>query len=115
MWTLGGSLSALMLAAAPIGIALGGALSAATTAGIGAFHSGVELKWWQGPATCSSSGPSLIGLEGAALVPGGGDAPALVLCDTLTPFFLGLTMANWNTLASLVLTGIWVRALMRSS
>ena len=92
-------------------IALTGGTAAATTAGIGAYHSGVELKWWDGPASCSGSGNGLLGLDGASLVPGASDTPALVMCDTLTPFFLGLTMANWNMIASLVLAGIWLAAL----
>ena len=31
-----------------------GALAALTTAGIGAYHSGVERHWWEGPSTCTS-------------------------------------------------------------
>ena len=96
-------------------IALGGAASAATTAGIGAFHSGVELKWWSGPAACSASGQSLGELDAASLVPGAADAPALVLCDTLTPFLFGLTMANWNVIASFCLAGLWLVAFSRKS
>jgi len=94
-------------------LAVLGALAALTTAGIGAYHSGVELKWWEGPASCSGQGAGLGDLSAADLVPGAGDAPALVLCDTLTPFFLGLTMANWNLLASLGLAALWLWSLRR--
>ncbi len=94
-------------------LALLGAAAALTTAGIGAYHSGVELKWWEGPASCSGQGAGLGGLSAADLVPGASEVPALVMCDTLTPFFLGLTMANWNLLASLGLAGLWLWALRR--
>ena len=85
-----------------------GALAAATTAGLGAYHTGVERKWWEGPASCTSSGDGLSGLSGADLL--ATDGPALVLCDQFTPFLFGLSMANWNVLASLALVAIWVRA-----
>ena len=96
-------------------VALGGAASAAATAGLAAYHSGVERKWWEGPASCSSGGEGLGGLSGDALLPGAGDAPALVLCDALTPFLFGLTMANWNLLASLALTALWLYAARRTT
>jgi len=85
-----------------------------TSVGLAAYHSGVELKWWPGPTSCSGAGPGLSGLSGADLVPGASPIPALVMCDTLTPFFLGLTMANWNLLASLGLTVIWSGVLLRT-
>ncbi|WP_425038970.1 disulfide bond formation protein B [Primorskyibacter sp. S187A] len=96
-------------------IALGGAISAATTTGLAIFHSGVERKLWDGPASCSSGADQLSGLSGNALLPGASDAPALVLCDTLTPFLFGLTMANWNALASLALMGVWIMALRKNA
>lgn len=88
-----------------------GALAALTTAGIAAYHSGVERKWWEGPTSCTGNGSGLVGLEGGALLPGGSDVPPLVMCDALEPFLFGLTMANWNVLASLALAGIWLLAL----
>ncbi|MDR9394778.1 MAG: disulfide bond formation protein B [Roseovarius sp.] len=85
-----------------------GALSALTTAGIGAYHGGVERGWWPGPDSCTGTG--LSGLDGASLLPGSGDAPALVMCDSFQPFLFGLSMANWNMLASLALAAIWLMA-----
>jgi disulfide bond formation protein DsbB len=32
------------------------------------------------------------------------------MCDQLQPFFLGLTMANWNVAASIGLMVLWVIA-----
>ncbi|MEC8575545.1 MAG: disulfide bond formation protein B, partial [Pseudomonadota bacterium] len=31
-----------------------GALAALATAGVGAYHTGVERGWWEGPSTCTS-------------------------------------------------------------
>ena len=87
-----------------------GALAAATTAGIAVFHSGVERKWWQGPASCTGSGEDPGSLTGGDLLPGGSEAPALVLCDSFTPFLFGLTMANWNALFSALLVLVWLKA-----
>jgi disulfide bond formation protein DsbB len=88
-----------------------GTLALLITAGLAAYHSGVERGWWEGPASCTSSGNGLGDLSGADLIPGGSDGPALVLCDTLQPFLFGLTLANWNLLASLALAALWLGAL----
>ncbi len=93
----------------PILPALGG-LAAATTAGLGLYHSGVERDWWEGPSSCTGDAGALGGLTGESLLPGAADAPALVLCDTFEPFFLGLTMANWNAILSAILVLIWIAA-----
>lgn len=96
-------------------MALLGLLAALTTAGIAAYHTGVERKWWDGPSSCTSSGGGLGGLSANDLLPGASDAPALVLCDSFTPFLFGLSMANWNLVASLALAVIWAAALKRVS
>lgn len=88
-----------------------GALAAATTAGIAIFHTGVERKWWDGPASCTSAGGGLGGLTGNDLL--STEGPGIVLCDTFTPFLFGLSMANWNAIFSLGLVGIWLMAARR--
>ncbi|MCL6285538.1 disulfide bond formation protein B [Ruegeria sp. 2012CJ41-6] len=87
-----------------------GAAASATTGGIAIYHSGVERKWWEGPASCTGSGDSLAGMSGDALLPGGADLAPLVMCDALQPFFLGLTMANWNALFSVFQICVWLSA-----
>jgi disulfide bond formation protein DsbB len=85
-----------------------GALAAATTAGIGLYHTGVEKDWWEGPTSCTGSG----GLDGLALdqlLPSS-DGPALVLCDQVSWQFLTLSMATWNAAFSFLLVLIWLRA-----
>lgn len=86
-----------------------GALAAAVTAGIGFFHTGVERDWWEGPASCSGSGPGLGGLSGEDLL-STESAPGIVMCDEVVWAFLGLSMASWNAVLSLFLVFIWLYA-----
>ena len=90
-----------------------GALAALTTAGIGLYHSGVERDWWDGPASCTGGGEGLGGIEGGSLLPTAVTEVNVVMCDAFEPFFLGLTMANYNALASLGLAVIWLFGLTR--
>jgi disulfide bond formation protein DsbB len=83
-----------------------GALAAATTAGIGVYHSGVERHWWAGPSACTGGG--LGGMSGSDLL--SVDGPQIVMCDQISWQVLGLSMANWNVIFSIVLIFIWVRA-----
>jgi len=96
----------------PVGaIALAGAASAAASAGLGIYHTGVERTWWEGPATCASASPA--GLSPEELFEQIMTAP-LVRCDEVAWELLGLSMASWNALASLVLAGLWLAALRRA-
>jgi disulfide bond formation protein DsbB len=66
------------------------------------FHMGGEMKWWELPATCSGGGD--INLENlAALALGTGPIEKVVMCDAVTWRFLGLSMAGWNALISVIL------------
>lgn len=87
-----------------------GALAALATAGLGLFHTGVERGWWEGPSTCTS-GP-VAGVDPAQLLAQILEAP-VVRCDEVAWQMLGLSMASWNALASLVLALIWATALRR--
>lgn len=89
-----------------------GALAATITAAIGVFHTGVERDWWEGPSSCTGSGPSLGSLSGGDLL--ATDGPRLVMCDVVSWEMLGLSMASWNALFSLVLVALWISALRRS-
>ncbi|UWQ20251.1 disulfide bond formation protein B [Jannaschia sp. W003] len=87
------------------------AAAALVTAGIGAFHAGVEQGWWEGPSSCTGGGAGLGGLSGADLL--STDAPvALVMCDEIVWQF-GLTMAGWNAVLSLALAAVWLLAVRR--
>lgn len=101
---------ALAIFALPRVMAMGGMLAALATAGIAAYHSGVEQKWWKGPATCSST--DMRGLNVDDLFEKIMAAP-VVRCDEVPWEMLGLSMASWNMIASLALAAIWFLALRR--
>jgi disulfide bond formation protein DsbB len=84
-----------------------GALAAATTGGLGVYHTGVERGWWEGPASCSGAGT---GLGGDLLST---DIAPVVMCDEVAWSFLGLSMASYNALFSFALAALWVLAARR--
>ena len=98
---------------APRLMAWAGAAAAAVTAGIGAFHAGVEQGWWDGPSSCSGGGDGLSGLSGADLL-STETAETIVMCDEIV-WQLGLTMAGWNAVLSAGLAVIWIAAATRGA
>ncbi|PCH73148.1 MAG: disulfide bond formation protein B [Rhodobacteraceae bacterium] len=84
-----------------------GAAAALTTAGIGAYHTGVERGWWEGPNSCTS-GP-IGGLSADDLMAQIMAAP-LVRCDEVPWEMFTLSMASWNAIASLGFALIWLMA-----
>lgn len=84
-----------------------GALAALATAGVGAFHTGVERGWWEGPSTCTS-GP-IGGLSPDQLMEQIMAAP-LVRCDEVPWELFSLSMASWNAIASVGLALLWIAA-----
>ncbi|AJE47305.1 disulfide bond formation protein B [Celeribacter indicus] len=93
-----------------------GALSMLVSAGLGLFHAGVEQRWWSGPSSCTGSGDTLSGLSGTELLPGAGGPSHLVLCDEIVwdTWGLGITMAGWNFLFSLLFLALWLVALRKA-
>lgn len=98
---------ALIVAAArnqPRGLLIAGfaiiALAALWNAGLGAYHSGIEWKWWQGPAECSGS---VVDLGKAGDLLSRLDSEKVVRCDEVQWRFLGLSLAGYNVLISLML------------
>lgn len=85
-----------------------GALAAATTAGIGIFHMGVEQEWWQGLATCTVD--TLQGISGADLLNPDLAVGKPVRCDAIPWQMLGVSMAGWNAILSAALALVWLRA-----
>lgn len=71
------------------------------------YHTGVEQHWWEGPTTCTSQGIS--GMSGEDLMAQIMAAP-LVRCDEIPWSMFGLSMAAWNGIASLGITGLWISA-----
>lgn len=86
-----------------------GALTALVSIGFGVYHSGVERKFWAGPANCTG-GQNLSGLSGSDLL-STDFAVATVMCDEISFEILGLTFANLNVLGSLVFLAIWIGAI----
>lgn len=89
-----------------------GALSALTTAGIGVYHTGVERAWWPGPTTCTASG-SVTGMSTDDLLNQIMTAE-IQRCDEVIWDLFGLSMASWNTLASLAFMALWIWAALKS-
>ena len=69
-------------------------------AGLGAYHAGVEWKLWAGPRDCSGTIESL-GAAGNLLERL--ESISVVRCDEAAWRFLGLSLAGYNMLISLVL------------
>ncbi len=87
-----------------------GAGAALATAGLGVYHTGVERGWWQGPTSCTSG--TIDGVDPADLLNTILAAPVL-RCTDVAWQMLGLSMASWNAVASLVLVLIWISAARR--
>ena len=64
-----------------------GALAAFSTAAIGAFHTGVERDWWEGPTSCTGSGLDLANMSAESLLSTEGTSD-LVMCDEVVWEFL---------------------------
>ncbi len=103
------ALGAVGLALPRAVIAWAGALAMLLNAGIALLHTGVERGWWTLNLTCTGGGESLGSMDVTALLdPTQGEA--IVLCTDVAWSLLGLSMASWNAIASLVLMGVWIAA-----
>lgn len=76
------------------------------------FHMGGEYKWWDLPATCAAGG-SVDLASMASLALGTGPVERVALCGTVSWTFLGLSMAGWNALISIVLAVVSLLAAKR--
>jgi len=86
-----------------------GALGPTLSAAVGIFHTGVERKWWEGPSSCTGSTGALSGMSGGDLL--STDAPVnLVMCDQVAWSMMGVSMASWNAIASIILVVLWIKA-----
>ena len=68
------------------------ALAIAVSGAIGAFHAGVEYKWWEGITTCTTNGAT--SLDDILSVP-------LVRCDQVQWSLFGISLAGFNAIFSL--------------
>jgi disulfide bond formation protein DsbB len=92
---------------APRGVVLAGlvllALVALGNAWLGAYHAGVEWKFWEGPTDCS--GP-VVDLGSAGNLLQRLDTVKVIRCDEVQWRFLGLSLAGYNVLISLLMAAI---------
>jgi len=70
---------------------------------LGAYHAGVEWHWWPGPSDCS--GP-LTNLNTGGSLLDQLHRVHVVRCDEAARRFLGISLAGYNVLISLVLAAI---------
>jgi disulfide bond formation protein DsbB len=72
-------------------------------AGLGAYHSGVEWQWWEGPKDCSGPVANFGSAGGLAdLI----QNTRVIRCDEAAWRFLGLSLAGYNVLISLAIAAI---------
>lgn len=75
------------------------ACAALGNVGIAGYHTGVELNLWPGPASCSAVTDNT--LSGSEMLDILMQTP-VVRCDQIVWSFLGLSMAGWNMVISLL-------------
>jgi disulfide bond formation protein DsbB len=74
---------------------------------LGIYHSGVEWAWWPGPTDCTNvAGPVDTGGNGVLDVLDKFVPPS---CDKAALRILGLSLAGWNAIASLILAAVAFR------
>jgi len=88
------------------------ALAALANAGLGAYHAGIEWGFWPGPTECT--GPVLdLGKAGSLF--DNLDKVKVIRCDEVQWRFLGVSLAGYNVLISLLMAAIaaWGIAVMK--
>jgi disulfide bond formation protein DsbB len=111
-----GALTALAAAkGAPRTVLLAGlailGLAALGNAGLGFYHAGVEWKFFAGPADCTGPVGNL-GSAGNLLQRL--DTTKVIMCDVVQWRFLGLSLAGYNVLISLLMAAIAAWGIRRS-
>ena len=81
-------------------------LAALANAWLGGYHAGVEWKFWEGPTDCS--GP-VVDLGSAGTLLQRLDSVKVIRCDEVQWRFLGLSLAGYNVLISLLMAvmAVW--------
>jgi disulfide bond formation protein DsbB len=87
------------------------ALAALGNAVFGAYHAGVEWKFWPGPTDCT--GP-VGNLGNAGTLLDRLDSVKVVMCDEIQWSFLGISLAGYNALISLLMAAIAVWGLAKT-
>ena len=87
-------------------------LAALANAVLGGYHAGVEWKFFQGPTDCT--GP-VGNLGSAGNLLSRLDTVKVIRCDEIQWTFLGLSLAGYNVLISLLMAAIGAWGLVRTS
>jgi disulfide bond formation protein DsbB len=82
----------------------------AVSAALAFYHVGVERHWFAGPTACTGAATAADTVEAlkARIL---GQQP--VRCDTVAWSLLGISLAGWNLLASVVMAGICLAVFLR--
>jgi disulfide bond formation protein DsbB len=64
----------------------------------GAYHAGVEWKFWPGPSTCTGTGALSTGLPDLT--------KPVVMCDDAALRIFGVSLAGWNAVISAALATV---------
>ncbi len=88
------------------------AAAALGNAALGAYHAGVEWKFWQGPTDCTGEIGNL-GSAGNLLERL--DTVKVIRCDEVQWRFLGLSLAGYNVLISLLMAAIAAWGIARAA
>ena len=88
------------------------AAAALGNAGLGAYHAGVEWGFWKGPTDCAGPVGNL-GSAGNLLERL--DTVRVIRCDEVQWRFLGLSLAGYNFLISLLMAAIAAWGIARSA
>jgi disulfide bond formation protein DsbB len=88
------------------------AVAALGNAGVGAYHAGVEWGFWQGPTECTGPVGNL-GSAGNLLQRL--DTVKVIRCDEVQWRFLGLSLAGYNVLISLLMAAIAAWGIVKSA
>ncbi len=83
------------------------ALIFAVSAGLGAYHAGVEWGFWLGPAECGGAAPALPTKANDLM--GAINASSVVSCTQAAWRLFGISMAGWNAVVSVFMVGIALR------
>jgi disulfide bond formation protein DsbB len=88
------------------------ALALLVSAGLGLHHAGVEQHWWAGPSACTGGNSGAETVEQLRAMMMG--QSQIIQCDAIGWTFLGLSMATYNGIVSLIGAAGAIVVLIRS-
>jgi disulfide bond formation protein DsbB len=83
----------------------------AASAALGAYHAGIEWGFWPGPSSCAGTIARAVSMQDFLHQL---NNVKVVRCDAAAIRILGLSLAGWNAVISVVLMGLAVFGLLRA-